>query len=76
MENYLIYFLNLEPVLRNKHIKCFEASFLLAYSIFVRERDALVYTFTAEKDQLKSLHHLMPKNDFEMAKEVVDLEMV
>ncbi|XP_055301999.1 uncharacterized protein LOC129568332 [Sitodiplosis mosellana] len=65
-----------KPVLRNKHINCFEASLLLAYSIFVREKDALVYTFTGTKGQLEPLHHLMPKANFEMAKEVIDLQSV
>lgn len=48
----------------------------MAYSIFTREKDTLVYTFTGTKDQLEPLHHIMPKANFEMAKEVVDLQMV
>lgn len=71
------FFLNfLEPVLRNKHINCFEASFLLAYSIFTREKDAMVYTFTNMKDKLEPIHTMMPKKNFEMAKEAVDLHTV
>lgn len=64
-------------ILRNKHISCFEASFLLAYSIYCREKNALVYTFTGAKDQLEPLHHLFPNvANFEMAKEMIDLQSV
>lgn len=66
-----------KSVLRNKHINCFEASFLLAYSIYCREKDALVYTFSGTKDQLEPLHHLFPNvANFEMAKEMIDLQSV
>lgn len=61
-----------KSVLRNKHINCFEAAFLLAYSIFCREKEALVYTFSGAKDQLEPLHHLFPNvANFEMAKELI-----
>lgn len=65
-----------EPVLRNKQITCFDAAFLLAYSTFVREKDALVYSFTESKDKLEPLHRLMPKNNFRLAKEAIDMHTV
>lgn len=74
--NNQFYFDNLESVLRNKHINSFEASFLLAYSIYTREKDALVYSFTDSKDKLNPLHPIMPKSDFKMAKEAVQLQAV
>lgn len=66
----------LESILRNNQVTCFEAAFLLTYSIFVREKDTLVYAFTESTDKLKPLHAIMPKNNYKMAKEAVDLEMV
>lgn len=62
--------------MRNKHINCFEASLLLAYSIYTREKDAMVYSFTGTRDQLEPLHHMLPKEDFEMAKEAMNLQSV
>lgn len=49
---------------------------MLAYSIFSREKDTMVYTFTGTKDQLEPLHHMLPKANFEMAKEAIDLQSV
>lgn len=63
-----------EPVLRNKHINCFDAAFTLMYSIFVREKGAMVFSFTDSKDKLAKL--IMPTNDYKMAKEAVELRMV
>lgn len=67
-------FIHLEPILRNKHITCFDAAFTLAYSIYVREKDTLVYSFTDSKDKLKRLG--IPRNDYKSAKEATQLHMV
>lgn len=53
-----------ESVIDNKHVNCLEASVLLMYSFFGRERNALVYTFTENSSELKPLHETLPKTTF------------
>lgn len=65
-----------EPILKNKQITCFDAAFLLAYSIFVREKDTLVYSFTDSVDKLQPLNIIMRKNNYKIAKEAVVFETV
>lgn len=36
----------------------------------------MVFSFTDSKDKLDQLHSIMPKNDFGMAKEAVELQTV
>ncbi|XP_031638716.1 60 kDa SS-A/Ro ribonucleoprotein-like [Contarinia nasturtii] len=57
-------------VVRNKHITCFEASLVLAYSIFQRENDALVYTYTDKKDKLNAIE--WPKLKFAEARRLFE----
>lgn len=50
-------------VLRNKHINCFEASVVLAYSILKREKDTILYSYTDKKEELLSLQSI-PKTNY------------
>lgn len=59
-------------VLRNKHINSFEASILLAYSIFARESNALLYTFTEDPNQLTPLHGMLSKKNFNRAMDMCE----
>lgn len=59
-----------EHVLRNEYIKCDEAMTLLAYSILQREKNALVYQYTDQKDVIKAMH--LPRTSFEAAKKYCD----
>lgn len=65
-----------EAILKNKQITCTDAAFVLAYSICQREKNTHLYSFTEKADELKSLHGLIPKNDFERAKKVIEENMV
>lgn len=42
----------------------------------MREKDTLVYSFTDKADHLTQLNRIMPRNNFEMAREAVDHQMV
>lgn len=59
-------------VLRNQHINSFEASILLAYSIFARESNALLYTFTEDPNQLTPLHGMLSKKNFNRAMDMCE----
>lgn len=55
-----------EHVLRNEHIDSREAMILLAYSIVKREKNALVYQYTDDKDVIERLQ--MPTTSYAAAK--------
>lgn len=58
-----------ETVLRNRFINCHEASVLLAYSIYQREKNVSLFTFGAERHSpLEPLP--LPKDNFHNALEV------
>lgn len=62
-------------ILKNNQITCIDAAFLLAYSIYRREKNTLVYSFTDKADTLEKLHPLMNR-DYKGAKKAVEEHMV
>lgn len=68
-------FIFAENVIHNKNVTCLDAMALLAYSIFRREQDVQLFSFSEQRNALINLNN-MPRTTFQAAKAFLQEKLV